>query len=92
TVNERVARIKRCHLNDLENIPSFLIVGLMFVAIDPSLFAATMHYRIFVISRFVHNLAYLLPLPQPCRGLGFMVGTCVTVSMAVQILQAVARF
>ncbi|KAJ8039520.1 Microsomal glutathione S-transferase 1 [Holothuria leucospilota] len=90
--DERVNRILRCHLNDLENIPAFLIVGLLYVAINPSPYTATMHYRIFAAARYFHCVAYLLPLPQPSRALGFTVGAIVTISMGVQILRAVATF
>ena len=35
--NERVERIRRIQLNDLENLPFFLIAGLLFILTDPSL-------------------------------------------------------
>ena len=79
--------LHRCHRNDLENITPFLIIGLLYIFTGPSAFAATWHYRLFVGSRFIHTIAYLLPLPQPSRALGFFVGVGVTVSMAVQVLQ-----
>lgn len=82
-----IERVRQCHRNDLENIPPFLIIGLLYIFTGPSVFAATWHYRLFVGSRFLHTIAYLLPLPQPSRALGFFVGVGVTVSMAVQVLQ-----
>ncbi|KAJ8039521.1 Microsomal glutathione S-transferase 1 [Holothuria leucospilota] len=90
--NPKIDRIRRCHLNDLENIPAFLIVGLLYVAINPSLYTATMHYRIFAAARYFHCVAYLLPLPQPSRALAFGTGATVTISMGVQILRAAAQF
>ncbi|WP_187788047.1 MAPEG family protein, partial [Salmonella sp. S146_54837] len=71
--NDNVDRIKRCHLNDLENIPAFLAIGLLYVAIDPVASTAIMHFRIFAAARYFHCVAYLLPLPQPSRALGFTV-------------------
>src|SRR6476661_5704661 len=38
--NERVERIRRIQLNDLENLPFFLVAGLLFVLTDPSLLLA----------------------------------------------------
>ena len=35
--NERVDRIRRIQLNDLENLPYFLVAGLLYVFCDPSL-------------------------------------------------------
>ena len=35
--NESVERIRRIHLNDLENIPFFLVAGLLYVLTEPSL-------------------------------------------------------
>ena len=76
----------RCHRNDLENIPPFLLLGLLYVLTGPSLQSAAWHFRIFAGSRFLHTVAYLMPLPQPSRALCFAVGAIANVSMAVQIL------
>ena len=76
----------RCHRNDLENIPVFLVIGLLYVLTGPSLTTATWHFRVFVASRFFHTVAYLTPLPQPSRFLGFLVGAATNVSMAVQVI------
>jgi glutathione S-transferase len=81
-----VERIRRNHLNDLENTPAFLFLGLLFVLTGPNAFTALWHFRVFTISRFVHMIAYQVPLPQPCRALSFMVGVGTCISMALQIL------
>ncbi|PIK36469.1 hypothetical protein BSL78_26711, partial [Apostichopus japonicus] len=60
-----------CHLNDLENIPVFLVIGLLYVAINPVASTAILHYRIFTAARFIHNVAYLLPLPPAMPRLRF---------------------
>lgn len=77
----------RCHSNDLENIPPFLIIGLLYVLTGPSVFAATWHFRIFAASRILHTIAYLTPLPSPSRSLCFAVGFGATLSMAFQVLR-----
>ncbi|XP_033642882.1 microsomal glutathione S-transferase 1-like [Asterias rubens] len=84
--DDDIERGLRCHRNDLENVIPFLILGLMYVTTDPSVFAATWHFRVFVASRFFHTVAYLTPLPQPCRALSFAIGLVANISMGVQVL------
>lgn len=81
-----VERVRRNHLNDLENIPAFLFLGLLYVLVEPSPAVALWHFRIFVGSRFLHTLSYQLAIPQPSRALCFMAGVAVCFSMAFQIL------
>jgi len=84
--DEAVERVRRNHLNDLENIPIFLILALFYVTINPSPSTALWHFRIFTASRIIHTLSYQLGL-QPFRGLAFGVGVFTCASMLVQILQ-----
>ncbi|XP_071097438.1 microsomal glutathione S-transferase 1-like [Haliotis cracherodii] len=86
STHESVERVRRCHLNDLENVIPFVLIGLLYTATGPSLGSALLHFRIFTGARILHTIAYLLPLPQPSRGLGFIVGILVTMSMAWSIL------
>lgn len=82
-----IERIRRCHLNDLENIIPFVLVGVVYIYLtNPDKDSALLHFRVFAASRFFHSVAYLLPLPQPCRFFGFLVGSLVTVSMAIRVL------
>ncbi|XP_033643440.1 microsomal glutathione S-transferase 1-like [Asterias rubens] len=85
--DEDIERGRRCHRNDMENIPPFLIVGLLYVLTGPTVYNATWYFRVFAGSRFFHTVAYLLPLPQPSRALGFFVGWCTIVSMAINVLK-----
>jgi len=84
-----VERVRRNHLNDLENIPAFLFLALLYVATQPSPWAALLHFRLFAGSRILHTLVYQLAVPQPARALCFAAGVGVCVSMAVQILRAI---
>uniref|UniRef100_A0A8C3BIS0 Microsomal glutathione S-transferase 1 n=1 Tax=Cairina moschata TaxID=8855 RepID=A0A8C3BIS0_CAIMO len=63
-----VERVRRGHLNDLENIVPFLGIGLLYALSGSDLSTALLHFRIFVGARITHTLAYLIPLPQPARG------------------------
>ena len=51
-VNDYVDRSRRMHRNDLENIPSFLVVGLLFVTVDPALWTAQVLMYGFVLARW----------------------------------------
>ncbi|XP_044311501.1 microsomal glutathione S-transferase 1 [Varanus komodoensis] len=81
-----VERVRRIHLNDLENIVPFLFIGLFYSASGISLSTALLHYRVFLGSRILHTIAYLVPLPQPCRALSWMVGYAVTFSMIYRLV------
>lgn len=76
----------RCHQNDLENIVPFVVIGLLYSLTGPDLSSALLHFRVFVGSRFIHTVAYVMALPQPSRGLFFGVGFCATMSMAYRVL------
>ena len=79
----------RCHLNDLENVIPFILIGLLYVTTSPTLSTAVLHFRLFTGSRLFHSVAYLLPLPQPARGLSFVIGFLTTLSMAYSTVSAV---
>nr|AFO69977.1 GST-like protein [Strongylocentrotus droebachiensis] len=82
-----VERVRRCHLNDLENIVPFIALGLLFALTSgASTTTIVWHYRIFVVARLLHTIAYIGALPQPSRALSFFAGLVVNVSMAVQII------
>lgn len=57
-VNEYVDRSRRLNLNDLENIPGFLVAGFLFVLVNPPLLMAQVALWGFVIARALHFLAY----------------------------------
>ncbi|XP_056113458.1 microsomal glutathione S-transferase 1.1 [Rhinichthys klamathensis goyatoka] len=81
-----VERVRRCHQNDLENIVPFVVIGLLYSLTGPDLSSALLHFRVFVGSRFIHTVTYVMALPQPSRGLFFGVGLLATMSMAYRVL------
>jgi len=83
-----VERVRRNHLNDIENIIPFVLLGCFYVATQPTLATAVWHFRIFFFSRIAHTLCYQIPIPQPSRALSFLTGVGVNVSMAVQVIMA----
>lgn len=54
--SEDVERVRRAHLNDLENIPAFLIAALMYVMTEPQPDVALWLIRIAVIARILHTI------------------------------------
>ncbi|XP_071390899.1 microsomal glutathione S-transferase 1-like [Centroberyx affinis] len=81
-----VERVRRCHQNDLENIVPFVVIGLLYALTGPDLSTALLHFRVFAGSRICHTIAYVTPLPQPSRGLSWMVGMGITFSMAYRVI------
>eukprot|EP01135_Chromosphaera_perkinsii_P009129 Nk52_evm16s1636 gene=Nk52_evmTU16s1636 len=83
-----VTRARANHLNDLENIPMFLIAGLIYIGTNPELACANLVFRVFTVARFAHSAAHLLALPQPSRALLFTTGHLCTMFMVYSILCA----
>merc|ERR1711992_495011 len=85
-VHEDVERVRRAHLNDMENILPFFCLAILYIFTEPALSTATLLFRIFAACRIVHTIAYILPLPQPTRTLSFFGGVAVNYYMAFNIL------
>jgi len=89
--NERVERIRRIQLNDLENLPFFLVAGLLFVLTDPSLtFARWMLYG-YVVSRLLHFGAYITAQTHEVRATFWTVGSLILIYMACHTLVVALR-
>ena len=58
TSDPDVERVRRNHLNDIENIIPFVLIGFFYVASNPNPVAAVWHFRLFFFSRLVHTFAY----------------------------------
>lgn len=79
--------IFRAHLNDLENIPIFIIVCFGYLLTNPVVFIATNLIRLFVFGRIMHTIVYaVVVLPQPSRALAWFVGYGITIYMAIQVV------
>lgn len=77
----------RAHLNDLENIPFFIIACFGYILTNPNVFIATNLIRLFVASRIIHTIVYaVIVLPQPARGLSWFLGYGTTIFMALQVI------
>jgi hypothetical protein len=56
--NDLVERARNNHLNDVENILPFILVGLFYVGTRPKFDCAIWHFRIFLLSRILYSIAY----------------------------------
>ncbi|XP_063374237.1 microsomal glutathione S-transferase 1 [Cydia amplana] len=82
-----VERVRRAHLNDLENIPAFWILGALYLTTGPASAWATLLFRLAAAGRVLHTLVYaVVPLPQPTRALAYLVPYGINVYMGVQVV------
>ena len=72
--DELVERVRRAHQNDVENIPVFLALGLLFALSGGYPTVAWWVFVVFTAARFLHTLFYLAAL-QPWRSVIFAVGS-----------------
>jgi glutathione S-transferase len=86
--NERVERIRRILQNDLESVPFFLVLGLLFLLTGPSLLTVQVLYYGFVVSRAAHFLAYLTGQAHEIRAALWTPGSLILIYLAVRTLYA----
>jgi glutathione S-transferase len=84
--NERVERIRRIQMNDLENLPFFLVAGLLFVLTHPSLVVAQWLFYGYVVSRLLHFGAYSTGQIHEVRATFWTVGSLILIYMTVRVL------
>ncbi len=89
--NERVERIRRIQLNDLENLPFFLVAGLLFVLTAPSLLLAQWLLYGYVVSRLLHFAAYFTAQTHDTRATLWTVGSLILIFMTCWTLVAAVR-
>ena len=80
-----VARALRIQRNDLENIPVFFALGLLYVLSGASAFGAALYCWTFTLARIGHTLAYAREM-QPARSLLFGVALLANLGLAVNVL------
>ena len=86
--NESVERIRRIHMNDLENLPFFLVAGLLYVLTEPSLLLAQVLLYGYVASRLLHFAAYLTAQTHDMRATLWTVGSLILIFMTGRTLFA----
>jgi len=82
-----VERVRRGHLNDLENILPFITIALFYTLTNPTAFVAVNLFRVYTVARILHTFVYtVVVMPQPSRALAFTVGYAIKIYMAVQVI------
>ena len=85
-----VQRVKRAHMNLLENSVPFFVVGLLFAVTEPSLLVASTLYGLFVASRVLHAAVYLSGR-QPVRSGAWFLGVVTVVVMGGLVVWSLGR-
>lgn len=84
----QVRRAAKAWLNDLENIPIFLGLGIVYILVSGPPASAPWLFMGFTIARYLHTLFYLAGV-QPWRTIAFTVGLVCLFTMSIQILMAI---
>ncbi|HYC55507.1 MAG TPA: MAPEG family protein [Candidatus Binatia bacterium] len=84
----QVQRASAVWRNDLENIPIFLFLALVFVLVEASPDGAAAYFATFVVARYLHTFFFVQGM-QPWRFLSFTLGQAVCLGLAVRILMQV---
>jgi uncharacterized MAPEG superfamily protein len=79
-----VAHALRIQRNDLESIPLFFTIGLLYVLTGASPFGARVYFWTYTLARIAHTYFYTNHI-QPWRAVSFVVGTAAIVGMIVRI-------
>jgi glutathione S-transferase len=88
--NEYVERSRRMHSNDVENIPLFLVAGLLYVCTAPSLGLAIGLFSTYVASRMAHFFVLLTHGSHEARALFWSLGSVIVYVMAGVVIWHVA--
>jgi uncharacterized membrane protein YecN with MAPEG domain len=83
-----VAHALRIQRNDLEAIPLFFTIGLIYVLIGASPFGARVFCWTFTLARLAHTYFYQNRI-QPWRAVSFVIGSTATIGMILIILWTV---
>ncbi len=89
--NERVERIRRIQMNDLENLPYFFVAGLIYVTTAPPLWLAQVLFYGYVVTRALHFWAYMTAQIHDIRAALWTPGSVAIVFMAGASLWAAVQ-
>lgn len=82
-----VERTRRAHLNDLENIPAFWILGALYLTTSPLAAWALLLFRVYTVSRIIHTIVYaVIPLPQPARAIAYVIPYAIKLYMGANVI------
>ncbi len=82
-----VAHALRIQRNDLENIPAFFAIALIYVLLGATPRGATVYFWTFTLARVTHTIAYMRNV-QPWRAICYGIGALCVLGMITQIIGA----
>ncbi len=85
-----VAHALRIQRNDLENIPAFWVIALLYVLSGASVFGTVIYCWTFTLARIAHTIAYIRHM-QPARTIFWFIGVACIVGMGVQVIASGLR-
>jgi uncharacterized MAPEG superfamily protein len=85
---ESTLRVKRAHLNDVENIPVFMFLALLFTLTGASAMAGWIYFGVYFVARTLHTIFYLRAV-QPWRTAAFAIGQLTLLGIMVQLMMRV---
>ncbi|HWW47522.1 MAG TPA: MAPEG family protein [Xanthobacteraceae bacterium] len=86
--NERVERIRRIQLNDLESLPYFLVAAFLYILTEPPLLLAQLLLYGYVVSRLLHFAAYFTAQTHDMRATFWTIGSLILIFMTGRALVA----
>ena len=89
--NEYVDRIRRIQLNDLENLPFFLVAGFLFILTEPPIPLARWLLYGYAVSRLLHFAAYFTAKTHDTRATLWTVGSLILIFMSCWTLFVALR-
>ena len=90
TESEAVAHALRIQRNDIESIPIFFAIGLVYALTIASAFGAAVYFWTYTLARILHTVAYTRHI-QPLRAICWIVASLCVVGMSTQLLLAGLR-
>ncbi|XP_066244946.1 prostaglandin E synthase-like [Euwallacea similis] len=82
-----VERVRRAFQNDLENIPAFLFMALVYLFIEVPDWVVHFLFYLFLIARTLHSIVYAIyVVPQPARAICFMLGLAINGYLSFHVL------
>jgi glutathione S-transferase len=77
--------LRKTPLNDLENVPFFLVAGFLFCLTAPPLWLAQLLFYGYAVSRFAHFAAYYTAQTHDLRATLWTIGSLIIVFMSVRV-------
>jgi uncharacterized MAPEG superfamily protein len=84
--NPHVERSRSMQRNDMESVPVFLVIGLLFSLTQPALWAAQILFYGYVLSRFLHAWALGSAQTHDLRATFWTIGSLIIIGMCVYTL------